>query len=334
MADYSMMLDVSHLYHIYDGQPVLQNVGFVIHENEFVCLTGVSGCGKSTLLRLIAGFEKPDSGVISLGRKTLSDTHTFVPPEQRKVGMVFQHPSLFPHLNVEKNVMFGMKPADVERAHNMLRQVSFSERNKAFPHQLSGGQQQRVALARALAADPKLLLLDEPFANLDFRLRAIVRDEMHKALKEAAIPTLMVTHEPQEALQLADRIVLLNSSGQVEQIGTPQELYLHPVSKYAATFFGPANILPPELTARLTGQAIAKNKCAVVRPEALRILPPEDASRHATVLSIRFAGSYRPIEAECEGITLLIHDRQGMNLSAGDQIGLQLDTKQIRLIQS
>jgi iron(III) transport system ATP-binding protein len=298
-----MTLALRDISHGYGTRQILRAVSFEVQPGEFVCLAGESGCGKSTLLRLIAGLEALQNGRIERGGEALSTPEHALPPEKRRIGLVFQHASLFPHLNVRDNVCFGMRPKSREKAHALLEQVRFSGREEDYPHTLSGGEQQRVALARALAAEPELLLLDEPFASLDYDLRKQLRTDIHALLKARGIPTLMVTHDPQEALQLADRIVLLGPQGTVEQIGTPRELYLSPQTEYAARFFGTANYVRMQGTARL------------VRPEQISLSPQ---GRHrAVVKRCRFSGSHQLVEMEWEGQALLAKDYELHPLTEG-----------------
>jgi iron(III) transport system ATP-binding protein len=212
-----------------------------VGSGEIICLLGSSGCGKSTLLRLIAGLEAPDAGSIAMAGQPLSGAGTFVPPERRGIGLVFQDYALFPHLSLLENVGFGLRGERAARraaARAALARVRLESRADSFPHMLSGGEQQRVALARALAPQPRLLLLDEPFSNLDRGLRESVREETLAILREARTTAILVTHDPEEALRIADRIVLMRD-GRVEQDDAPEALYRRPASLYAARFFSP-----------------------------------------------------------------------------------------------
>ncbi|HMQ35809.1 MAG TPA: ABC transporter ATP-binding protein, partial [Chloroflexaceae bacterium] len=215
---------------------------------QFMALLGPSGCGKTTLLRLIAGFEQPDAGVISVGGRTVvSPCGAGLPPEQRSVGMVFQDYALFPHLSVEQNVAYGLgrSPERAARAADLLALVGLEGAGRRLPHQLSGGQQQRVALARALAPRPALLLLDEPFSNLDAGLRQAVRAEVRQILRREGVSALFVTHDQEEALSLAD-VVAVMLGGRVAQVARPRELYERPATREVAAFVGAANFLPGE----------------------------------------------------------------------------------------
>lgn len=306
-----MQVFIEHLSHSYGQRRVLEDISFAIEKGEFLCLAGESGCGKSTLLRLIAGLERPDQGIIRRDQQELSSASTFIPAQERRMGLVFQHPSLFPHLSVLENVLFGMVPASHERAKTLLTQVRFSGREHDRPYALSGGQQQRVALARALAADPELLLMDEPFASLDYDLRKDVRRDIHQLLTLRGIPTLMVTHDPQEALQLADRIVLLSQTGRIEQIGTPRELYLQPASDYAARFFGHANIVEQE-GARL-----------MIRPEHIHL--KAGGPMQASVKHLIFSGSHQQVTLDWNGQTLLVKDYALTSLQVGEHVAFEFE---------
>ena len=227
------------------GKTVAVNGATVgVREGEVLALLGPSGCGKTTLLRLIGGFEVPDAGEIELDGRTLSGPSAFVPPDKRLVSLVFQDFALFPHLNVAANVGFGLpkggdKPA---RIAELLKLVNLAGLESRMPHQLSGGQQQRVALARALAAQPRLILLDEPFSNLDPSVRAQVRAEVKQLIHSIGITAVFVTHDQEEALSVADQVAVM-IEGKVLQIGTPAEVYTEPVNRAVGEFVGNANFL-------------------------------------------------------------------------------------------
>lgn len=230
-----------------DNTQVVRDLSFEVGEGEIFCLLGPSGCGKTTTLRLVAGFERPDAGRILLQGREVAKNGYCLPPEKRGVGMVFQEYALFPHLTVAQNVAFGLKgfPKAQREAivATMLNMVGMTELGQRYPHELSGGQQQRVALARALAPCPVVLLLDEPFSNLDADLRAQMRLEVRRILKEAKTTTIMVTHDQDEAFILGDRVAVLNA-GHLEQVGTPEELYHQPASLFVADFVGHADLVP------------------------------------------------------------------------------------------
>ncbi|WP_417805465.1 ABC transporter ATP-binding protein [Thalassospira lucentensis] len=237
-------LRMSNVSHEFGSNRVLHDVSFDVAPGEIVCLLGPSGCGKTTALRLAAGLEKLQSGHISINGQVVAHAGDYVEPEKRGVGMVFQDYALFPHLTVAKNIAFGLKHfSEAERQEavtNALAQVGMSGYSDAYPHELSGGQQQRIALARALAPRPQIMLLDEPFSGLDVARRADLRDTTLHVLKNAGIATIMVTHDPQEAMYMGDRIIVMNS-GEVMQDGTPESLYFRPENRFVASFFGEVN---------------------------------------------------------------------------------------------
>ncbi len=232
------------------GVPVLQGVSLQVKAGQMVCLLGPSGCGKTTLLRLVAGFEEPDSGEIYLHQRLVSRPGLVLPPEQRHVGMVFQDYALFPHMTIRQNIQFGLvhRPAAWrrQRVSAMLRLVSLEGLAERYPHELSGGQQQRVALARALAPEPQLLLLDEPFSNLDVHLRQQLRAEVQEILAQAGITTLLVTHDQEEALSLADTLAIMDQ-GCLVQYATPDDIVRHPCTRFVAQFIGLGSLVPGEI---------------------------------------------------------------------------------------
>ena len=238
-------LHIHGVSHAYGDNQVLNKVALLVPAGELVCLLGPSGCGKSTLLRLAAGLETLQEGEIVIDGVTVASSDVHVQPENRRVGFMFQDYALFPHLTVLDNVMFGMLGVSQGKARKlameMLDQVGMTEKATKHPHMLSGGQQQRVALARALAPEPKLLLLDEPFSGLDTNMRARIREETLGVLKECGVATLMVTHDPEEAMFMADRIKIMGAGGEILQAGRPHEIYYHPKHEFVARLFGLMN---------------------------------------------------------------------------------------------
>jgi iron(III) transport system ATP-binding protein len=232
------------------GVPVLQEVSLQVETGTMMCLLGPSGCGKTTLLRLIAGFETPDSGEIYLIKRLVSRPGLVVPPEQRHIGMVFQDLALFPHMTVGQNVQFGLFrwPTAWRRARlaEMLQLVGLEGAAERYPHELSGGQQQRVALARALAPNPQLLLLDEPFSNLDVNLRQQLREEVQAILQRAGITTILVTHDREEALTLAHTLAVIEH-GRIVQHAAPDEMIRHPCARFVAQFLALGHFLQGEI---------------------------------------------------------------------------------------
>lgn len=224
----------------------VDDVSLDVREGEIFTLLGPSGCGKTTMLRLMAGFEVPDAGTIRIGGREVAGPRRWVPPEKRGVGMVFQDYALFPHLTVGENVMFGLdrmgRKARKNRAEEVLDILDLGPFFRRYPHELSGGQQQRVSLARALAPEPVVVLMDEPFSNLDAHLRDQVRDEVVGILREAGVTCVFVSHDQRDALAISDRVAVMNR-GRVEQVGSPREIYKHPESVFVATFVGRTNLL-------------------------------------------------------------------------------------------
>ncbi len=238
-------LSLTGVSHAYEGARVLDAVDLDLRQGEVTCLLGPSGCGKSTLLRIAAGVERQTEGRVAVDGRVVSDGPLHVPPEGREIGLVFQDFALFPHLRVLDNVAFGLRgPATdrARRAQDLLERVGLGTDGAKYPHQLSGGEQQRVALVRALAPRPRIVLMDEPFSGLDNRLRDEVRDQTLELLKEERAAVLLVTHEPEEAMRLADRIALMRG-GRIVQEGAPYNIYNNPVDKLAAMFFSDVNVI-------------------------------------------------------------------------------------------
>ena len=268
----------------YGHVQVLHGFSLELQKGEVLCLLGPSGCGKTTLLRLIAGFERPDSGCVEVAGKVVAHDRVMVRPEHRRIGFVFQDFALFPHLTVLDNVAFGLRGSREEkraRAAEVLALVGLTVFDSRYPHQLSGGQQQRVALARALAPQPHILLLDEPFSNLDASLRGSTRDEVRAILARSGTTAIMVTHDQEEALSFGDRIAVMRD-GKVQQVGTPEEVYFHPSTAFVASFLGRTNLLrgvADGRTARTTIGAVpltgaAEGRVIIsLRPDHLELVP-------------------------------------------------------------
>jgi len=279
-------LALDHVSHRFGDVVAVDDVSLAVGAGEIVCLVGPSGCGKSTLLRLAAGLEDLQTGAVSIAGRAVAGPRGSMPPEDRGIGLVFQDYALFPHLSVLDNVRFGLRglkgAEQARRARSALAQVGMDGQAGSFPHMLSGGQQQRVALARALAPRPGVLLLDEPFSGLDTRLRRQVRDDTLHVLQQQGAATVIVTHDPEEAMFLADRIALMNA-GRLVQLGAPVDLYCRPVDPFAASFFGEVNRLETTVRAgeaatpvgRVPAPGIADGAGAIVliRPEALLLSP-------------------------------------------------------------
>ncbi|MBM1632380.1 ABC transporter ATP-binding protein [Sulfitobacter mediterraneus] len=247
-------LEIKDLRRTYEGRPVVDGVSLQIMPGQVTCLLGPSGCGKSTTLRMIAGVEMQDSGTIHVDGKLICDTVFRVPPERREIGLMFQDFALFPHLSVADNVGFGLKTGTKaekrKRIEELLERVDLKRFIDGYPHQLSGGEQQRVALARALAPRPRIMLMDEPFSGLDNRLRDGIRDETLSILKEEDTAVLLVTHEPDEAMRMADEIALMRN-GKIVQQGAPYNVYTRPIDRASVAFFSDANVLRAEVSGAL-----------------------------------------------------------------------------------
>ncbi|HEX5775204.1 MAG TPA: ABC transporter ATP-binding protein, partial [Caulobacteraceae bacterium] len=275
------MIEVKGARRLYGRKAAVDGASLTVQAGRLTCLLGPSGCGKSTLLRLIAGLEPLDGGKISADGQLLSGPHVHVAPEERKIGFVFQDYALFPHLTIEQNVAFGLThlPRDQRRARALaeLERVRLADRAGAWPSALSGGEQQRVALARALARNPRAILLDEPFSGLDGRLKAEVRDAALEALRDAGAAALIVTHDAEEALMMADDLALMEE-GRILQTGAPRDCYLRPTSMAAARLLGEANELP---VTRVEGGSVhtafggvpGAGSVVMARPEALALGP-------------------------------------------------------------
>ena len=296
-------LKVEELRHGYEGRAVIDGVSLSVASRGVTCLLGPSGCGKTTLLRIVSGLETPWSGTVELDGHAVEGKGLHLSPEKRNVGFVFQDYALFPHLTVMENVLFGMPrgDADAERqAAALIERLGLSEKARDYPHVLSGGQQQRVALARALAPDPSILLLDEPFSGLDTVLRRRVHEELREVLHETGVAAVVVTHDPEEAMILGDRIALMRE-GRVEQEGTPEELYLRPRTPFAMRFLGESNALSVtgDGTAADTpfgavpSDGLAGEIVALMRPEAVKVTrekPADTEAAKASVISRVFVG--------------------------------------------
>ena len=308
--------------------PAVDRVSFTLGEGELMALLGPSGCGKTTTLRMIGGLEQPDAGRVLLRGRDI----TRLPVEKRGIGIVFQDYALFPHLNVRDNVRFGLRGmgrADsAARAEEMLALVGLQGLGDRKPHQLSGGQQQRVALARTLAVSPPLVLLDEPFSNLDAAMRVETRQEVRRLLKRTGSAGILVTHDQEEALALADRIAVMER-GRVLQIGTPDEIYRNPATRFVAAFIGRSNILPGRANGmdaetafgRLPLSRAANGTVALaVRPEQIMIEPDPDGP--AAVVGREFRGHDQLYWVQEGERCLLVISGLGQGQGAGAPIGI------------
>lgn len=293
---------------------VLENINFSVNEDEIVVLLGASGSGKTTILRIIAGLEMPDNGMVILHGKNVTN----LPARMRGTGVIFQSYALFPKMNVEQNIAYGLKirrtkkAAVKQKVNELLDLVHLEEHRKKYPSQLSGGQQQRVAIARALAYEPEVLLFDEPFGALDAQIRTRLRHEIRELLKQINVPSIFITHDQEEALELGDRIAVLNQ-GRLEQIGTPFEVYNQPRTEHVATFLGAANIIEGRIDGQtfvsgdtkieLERDLLLKDGDAkmVVRPEDVFLRRPENLTQNYQKLTdgvieeVSFVGAFERI---------------------------------------
>ncbi|WFB50320.1 putative 2-aminoethylphosphonate ABC transporter ATP-binding protein [Vibrio coralliilyticus] len=326
----------------------LKNISLAIEKGEFVCFLGPSGCGKTTLLRAIAGLDLPTSGSMSQhGEET-----TFLPPEKRDFGIVFQSYALFPNLTVQENIAIGLKNQGMsnqealEKVDYWLEMIGLPTSGQKYPNQLSGGQQQRVALARALALSPGLLLLDEPLSALDAKVRVHLRDEICKLQRKLGITTIMVTHDQDEALSMADRIVVMNH-GVIEQVGTPQEIYQQPATRFVAEFVGSMNFIGASVATdsqlriaeSLIQAPVLENRNLVrgdhfdlaIRPENIRFSEEVKDALPVRIRTYEFLGSF--CRYECE----LQHDKLAapifVDVSGEQAQNMKLRVGDIRYIQ-
>ncbi len=320
-------LELQEISKTYDGLPVVQEVSLSVAPGQVTCLLGPSGCGKSTTLRIIAGVERQSSGTVLIDGTPISDAQANIPPEARGIGLMFQDFALFPHLSVAKNVGFGLidlpKAERAQRVKDLLEKVGMAHFAEKYPHELSGGEQQRVALARALAPRPKILLMDEPFSGLDNRLRDGIRDETLAVLKEENTAVVLVTHEPDEAMRMADEIALMRK-GRIVQRGAPYNIYNAPVDAEAAAFFSDVNVIPGVSHGALTetpfGQFLTPGHedgapvDIVIRPQHLGIdfdrngrgpnpTPENGVPARASVERARFMGGESLVEFRMEADT-------------------------------
>ena len=346
-------LKIENIHKSFEQFEALKNINLSIQEGEFICFLGPSGCGKTTLLRIIAGLEQQNNGQIVQAGENVS----FLPPEKRDFGIVFQSYALFPNLTVADNISYGLKNhrknrvAIQQRVEELLAVVGLSGSEHKYPAQLSGGQQQRVALARALATKPGLLLLDEPLSALDARVRASLREEIKRTQRELGVTTIMVTHDQEEALSMADRVVVMNH-GTIEQVGTPEEIYHQPNSQFVADFVGVMNFLPSRLASPTVLEVSGKRLCCsgdhsfaansevhmAIRPEAVELSDNCcDKSLSAQVVGMAFQGNIirSSLQLDACGSRVLADislDRLNhLGIKPGKRLGLKLPAKNIHL---
>jgi len=318
--------------------PAVANVSFTLAQGELLGLLGPSGCGKTTLLRIIAGFEQPSSGTVEIAAQQVAGAGSWLPPEKRNTGMVFQDYALFPHLTIGENIAFGLKRKKErlsqqeikKRVEEVLILVGLEGLEKRYPHQLSGGQQQRVALARALAPQPALILLDEPLSNLDVQVRERLRHEVRNILKAAGTSGIFVTHDQEEALAISDKIGVMHK-GNLEQIGTPEQIYTQPATRFVAEFVTQANFLPAKRQGKLWETEIGAFEInyndslntgeLMLRQEDIILKPDEGAK--VVVRERHFLGrEYRYCLETASGKRLHARVDAGNNLPVGTRVKL------------
>ncbi len=329
----------------YDGTEALKNINLTIKKNEFVTLLGPSGCGKTTTLRIIAGFENPTEGTVLFEGKNINS----LPPYKRKVNTVFQRYALFTHMNVFENIAFGLRIKKLdnktikEKVSHMLNMVNLSGYEKRCVDSLSGGQQQRVAIARALVNEPQVLLLDEPLAALDLKLRKEMQIELKEMQKRLGITFVYVTHDQEEALTMSDTIVVMRD-GSIQQIGTPEQIYNEPKNAFVADFIGESNIISgvmlKDYLVRFAGhdfecvdKGFGENTevDVVVRPEDIKITREGDGMLQGVIKSVTFKGVHYEMIAEANGIQWIIHSTAMSPVNS--RVGLTIYPHDIQIME-
>lgn len=308
-----MYLRIENLRKIFEENRGIEKIDFSIEKGELISLLGPSGCGKTTLLNIIGGFLKPDNGKIYLENRDITD----IPPEKRDISTVFQSYALFPHMNVLENIKYGLKYKKLtkeeqnELALEYLKIVGLDGYEKKSIQELSGGQQQRVALARALVLYPKILLLDEPFSNLDAKLKISMREELKELQKNLKISMIFVTHDQEEALSISDKVVVMNN-GRIEQIGTPEEIYYSPINEYVANFIGKSNFILKDGAKKL------------IRPENIKI--EKNQKGNWEVINKEFMGAYTILKIRngIEELYVNIQGEKGREYKLGDLVEISM----------
>ncbi len=336
----SCALSIKNLTCQYDDQTVLESLSLEVEQGQIVCLLGASGCGKTTLLKAIAGLLPLSSGQMSLNCLTIDDGENWLPPEQRNIGMIFQDYALFPHLTVAENIAFGLKNETTQqkllKVEEMLGLVHLKGYGDRYPHQLSGGQQQRVAIARSLAYKPDLLLLDEPFSNIDTQVRHELIREIRKIFKEQGVTAIFVTHSREEAFAFADKMAVMNH-GVIEQYGTASELYYQPSSKFVADFLGGGSYLAAKrisdsefethlgvVEANAQQEIQVDAECALLlRPQHVQIAADEESA--VKVIEQHFMGDHCRYVIDVNGDRLLATSTQALNV--GDSVTVKVETQ-------
>ena len=344
-----VILNIQNLSKKYleEKQYAVNNISFSIKRGEILALIGESGCGKTTILRLIAGFETPNQGSIFVDGKTLVDLNIYVKPEKRKLGMVFQDYALFPHLNVEKNILYGVSKKDKNRLVTLKKVILLTGLNgleKKYPHQLSGGQQQRVALARTLAPKPNLILLDEPFSNLDEPLKNQVREDVTRIIKQSGATAIFVTHDTRDAFAAADKIAVLKD-GQIKQFGTPSEIFESPKNKYVAQYFGKINFLKGIINNGVVSTVIGEIKisqlkntnnrsCEIgIRASQISLNPIKSSLQiRGKIKSSNYYGNYIEVRLEVNKETIIADLPKEGNFEIGKIIDIYFNIENLVLL--
>ncbi len=337
MADVSLQAVHRH----YGAVQVVKDLHLAVASGEVMALLGASGCGKTTTLRMVAGLEAPSLGEIRVGGEVMAGPESFIPPERRRLGMVFQSYAVWPHLSVTENVAYplriqGVPAADrTRRVEEALEMVALRGLGSRWPSQLSGGQQQRVALARALVSRPRVLLLDEPLSNLDARLREEMRGEIRTLVKGLGMTVLLVTHDQEEAFAIADRVAVMRN-GRIEQVDAPESLYRTPTTSFVARFIGDLNTIPGDRVEGgvslptgvilpclpLTDSPSKGPACLGFRPEHVRLLPPREGVLAGTVHSVTFLGGRYRHRIHTEGAMVVADSPQA--LGEGHHVSLAI----------
>ena len=338
------IIELKNISKSFDGEKVLDNISLDIYDNEFITLLGSSGCGKTTTLRIIGGFEAPDNGDVFFMGERIND----LPPHKRNVNTVFQRYALFPHLNVYENIAFPLREKKEKRdvidqkVHEVLELVALKGFEKRNVNTLSGGQQQRVAIARAIINRPKVLLLDEPLAALDLKLRKDMQQELKNLQKATGITFVFVTHDQEEALSMSDTVVVM-SEGRIQQIGTPVDIYNEPKNAFVADFIGESNILDGLMLAdRLVAFSGQRFNCVdrgfdkrepvdvVIRPEDVDIVPEEKGMLKGVVTSVTFLGVHYEIIVDIDGFKWMIQTTDFVDVD--EHIGIYLEPDAIHVM--
>src|SRR6056297_2121669 len=344
-TDGAAVLELDGVTKAYGAETAVTDLSVTVRDGELLPLLGPSGCGKTTTLRMLAGLERPTEGTIELAGDTVAGPDTFVAAEERGVGIVFQDFALFPHLSVRENVAFGLADWSddraAERVDEMLDLVDMPEMGDRAVDQLSGGQQQRVALARSLAPEPDVLLLDEPFSNLDVRLRVEMREEVRRILKEAGVTAVSVTHDQEEALSISDRVAVM-CDGEMEQVGRPESVFEHPESRFVASFLGQAGFLSawheegtvvppignftPQRLNGLTTEYAGTDLDVLVRPDDLRATVVDESEADGHIVHRQYTGPSFVYRVELENGDL-VHCQHNhvKELDIGKPVRVELD---------